>query len=533
MIKISLTSGNRQDRYAAVSVGEGGGIYFKNGAAGLTGADSSNTAAVVIDGNKKATSKIEEYFTLAEVTTYTITFTNGGTARVDDMEVKSAPAGVIVTIIADDAPAGTEFNGWTTTTEGVTFANANAATTTFTMPESSVTITASYQESAPDPEPEPEPDPEPEPEPEPDKYTLTFDFNGGGSAVYYIEAGEELADYIPEIGQEGYTFLGWDKLIPDTMPENDLTFKAMWKINQYTVTFNTDGGSAVESITLDYNEIITVPAAPTKEGYTFSGWYDLPARMPARDITVKAKWTKEPDIGPHPVIPANATPSQTTTTTTTTPSTTPTKVSITAEQTEDNSTGLSWDSVPDASSYSIYVKTADGYKLLQKTSKRAVDVIYTTSGKYYVSDGGSYTIYKYKNGSFVKVGTASESKAAKVTKANNVTVDFMVKYTKNGVLSTDEQSLKASQKIYYKPAVKLTAKKGSIVIKWADVPGAEKYRLFKLVNGKLRLVTETEKHNILISGTKAGKEYSYAVKALVDGKWTKVYTSDIVSVKAK
>ena len=388
-------------------------------------------------------------------------------------------------------------------------------------------------EPDPDPDPEPDPEPEPEPEPEPNKYTLTFDFNGGGSAVYYIEAGEELADYIPEIGQEGYTFLGWDKLIPDTMPENDLTFKAMWKINQYTVTFNTDGGSAVESITLDYNEIITVPAAPTKEGYTFSGWYDLPARMPARDITVKAKWTKEPDIGPHPVIPANATPSQTTTTTTTTPSTTPTKVSITAEQTEDNSTGLSWDSVPDASSYSIYVKTADGYKLLQKTSKRAVDVIYTTSGKYYVSDGGSYTIYKYKNGSFVKVGTASESKAAKVTKANNVTVDFMVKYTKNGVLSTDEQSLKASQKIYYKPAVKLTAKKGSIVIKWADVPGAEKYRLFKLVNGKLRLVTETEKHNILISGTKAGKEYSYAVKALVDGKWTKVYTSDIVSVKAK
>ncbi|MBP3854359.1 MAG: hypothetical protein IK990_01935, partial [Ruminiclostridium sp.] len=100
-------------------------------------------------------------------------------------------------------------------------------------------------------------------------------------------------------------------------------------------------------------------------------------------------------------------------------------------------------------------------------------------------------------------------------------------------LSTDEQSLKASQKIYYKPAVKLTAKKGSIVIKWADVPGAEKYRLFKLVNGKLRLVKETEKSGINFTGVTAGKNYTFAVKALVDGEWTDVCESDMVSVTAK
>ena len=88
-------------------------------------------------------------------------------------------------------------------------------------------------------------------------------------------------------------------------------------------------------------------------------------------------------------------------------------------------------------------------------------------------------------------------------------------------------------KIYYKPAVKATAAKGSITLKWNKVEGASKYRVFKVVDGKLKLLTEITKRSVKINGTKAGREYTYAVKAYIDGKWTKVYTTDLVSVTAK
>ena len=81
--------------------------------------------------------------------------------------------------------------------------------------------------------------------------------------------------------------------------------------------------------------------------------------------------------------------------------------------------------------------------------------------------------------------------------------------------------------------MKATSKNGAVTLKWNKVPGATKYRVYKYVNGSLKLITDTTKNAVRITGTKAGKKYSYAVKALVDGKWTKVYTSDIVSVKAK
>ncbi len=103
----------------------------------------------------------------------------------------------------------------------------------------------------------------------------------------------------------------------------------------------------------------------------------------------------------------------------------------------------------------------------------------------------------------------------------------------DGKLSEIADSYKVSVTAKYKPSVSLTANEGSITIRWSKVENVETYKVFKYVNGKLKLVTETAKRAIRITGTKAGKEYSYAVKALVDGKWTTVYTSDIVTVTAK
>ena len=122
-------------------------------------------------------------------------------------------------------------------------------------------------------------------------YTITFDTNGGS------DIGHITQDYGTQITapadptREGYTFIGWDKAIPATMPAGDMTITAQWRINQYTITFDTDGGSAVAPITQDYGTAITAPADPTREGYTFIGWDKaIPTTMPAENMTITAKW---------------------------------------------------------------------------------------------------------------------------------------------------------------------------------------------------------------------------------------------------
>lgn len=73
----------------------------------------------------------------------------------------------------------------------------------------------------------------------------------------------------------------------------DLTLTAKWQINRYTITFDTAGGSEVPSITQDYGTAITPPAAPTRTGYTFAGWdREIPTTMPAGDMTITARWTE-------------------------------------------------------------------------------------------------------------------------------------------------------------------------------------------------------------------------------------------------
>lgn len=71
----------------------------------------------------------------------------------------------------------------------------------------------------------------------------------------------------------------------------DRTFLAQWTVNQYTITFDTDGGTAIAPITQDYGTPITAPANPNKVGHTFAGWEtEIPETMPAENLTIKAKW---------------------------------------------------------------------------------------------------------------------------------------------------------------------------------------------------------------------------------------------------
>ena len=123
------------------------------------------------------------------------------------------------------------------------------------------------------------------------QYTIAFDTNGGSEIAPITQ------DYGTEITapdnptRKGYTFKGWDKEIPKTMPAENITVKAQWEINQYTITFDTNGGSEIAPITQDYGTEITAPDNPTRKGYTFRGWdKEIPETMPAENITITARW---------------------------------------------------------------------------------------------------------------------------------------------------------------------------------------------------------------------------------------------------
>ena len=196
----------------------------------------------------------KEYWAKWEINQYTITFdTNGGS------EIAPITQDYGTEITAPDNPTrkGYTFMGWDKEIPE-------------TMPAENITVKAQWEIN---------------------QYTIAFDTNGGSEIAPITQ------DYGTEITapdnptRKGYTFKGWDKEIPETMPAENITVKAQWEINQYTITFDTNGGSEIAPITQDYGTEITAPDKPTRKGYTFKGWdKEIPETMPAENITVKAQW---------------------------------------------------------------------------------------------------------------------------------------------------------------------------------------------------------------------------------------------------
>lgn len=127
-------------------------------------------------------------------------------------------------------------------------------------------------------------------------YTVTFQSEGGSEVASQIRANTP-ADRPADPTKEGYTFIGWyngeEKWNFADAVATDLTLTAKWQLNQYTITFDTAGGSEVAPITQDYGTTITAPANPAKTGYTFAGWdKTIPTTMPAGDMTITARWTE-------------------------------------------------------------------------------------------------------------------------------------------------------------------------------------------------------------------------------------------------
>ena len=195
----------------------------------------------------------KEYWAKWEINQYTVT-----------VKPENGKADIIIT-----QDYGTPITAPTLTREGYTFKGWDKEIPE-TMPAENITVKAQWEINP---------------------YTITFDTNGGSEIAPITQ------DYGTEITapdnptRKGYTFKGWDKEIPETMPAENITVKAQWEINQYTITFDTNGGSEIAPITQDYGTEITAPDNPTRKGYTFKGWdKEIPETMPAENITVKAQW---------------------------------------------------------------------------------------------------------------------------------------------------------------------------------------------------------------------------------------------------
>ena len=196
----------------------------------------------------------KEYWAKWEINQYTITFdTNGGS----EIAPITQDYGTKITTPADPTRKGYTFKGWDKEIPK-------------TMPAENITVKAQWEIN---------------------QYAITFDTNGGSEIAPITQDYGTKITTPADPTRKGYTFKGWDKEIPKTMPAENMTVKAQWEINQYAITFDTNGGSEIAPITQDYGTAITAPDNPTRKGYTFKGWdKEIPKTMPAENMTVKAQW---------------------------------------------------------------------------------------------------------------------------------------------------------------------------------------------------------------------------------------------------
>ena len=178
-------------------------------------------------------------------------------------------AGDAITAPADPTRTGYDFQNWDTQIPT-------------TMPAQNLTITAIWK---------------------PINYRITLNLDGGTLTVqiptsYTIED-DDITIAAPE--KEGYTFAGWRIGNEETTKINiaihngstgDKSYTATWTANQYTITFDTKGGSSIDGITANYGSAIVAPSAPQKTGYKFDGWdAPIPSTMPAQNLTFAAVWS--------------------------------------------------------------------------------------------------------------------------------------------------------------------------------------------------------------------------------------------------
>ncbi|XMB72031.1 leucine-rich repeat protein [Mycoplasmatota bacterium WC30] len=203
-----------------------------------------------------------------EIDTYIITFdSNGGTSQI---ELSDISYGSTIDL-AIPSKEGFYFGGWYL---GNTINDSQF--TSNSIVESNLTLYARWLEEA---------------------YSVTFvDYD---STILFTEKVEHgySANLPSNPTRIGYTFIGWDQ--SHLVITSDITLVAQYNVNQYTISFVSNEGSAVSDIYQDYDSAVIEPTEPTRLGYTFDAWYgDMElstaytfTTMPAEDIMLYAKWT--------------------------------------------------------------------------------------------------------------------------------------------------------------------------------------------------------------------------------------------------
>lgn len=211
---------------------------------GYTFAGWTPAVATTVTGNAT-------YKATYTVNSYTVTYVADGKT----FKTETYAYGAAVTPIAEvPSKTGYTFKGWTAIPS--------------TMPANNVTVTANFEVN---------------------KWTITYTVDGATyKTVSDVAYGTAITPESQPV-KEGYTFSGWQN-VPATMPDNNVTISGTFSINSYKVTYTVDG-KAYETQTYKYGEAITVVAEPKKEGYTFSGWGEVPAKMGAADVTIAGTFT--------------------------------------------------------------------------------------------------------------------------------------------------------------------------------------------------------------------------------------------------
>ena len=285
---------------------------------GFTAPDGKQFKAWSVGGSEKAVgdkitvianTTVTAVWENIPVVTYTVSFAaNGGTGTMTDVTGVSGE----YTLPANGftAPDGKQFKAWSV--GGVEKAAGDKITVT-----ANTTVTAVW-ENIPVV-----------------TYTVTFDANGGSVTPASAETtAEGKLTSLPTPTRSRYSFKGWytaasggTKITTDTVFSENITVYAQWTYSsggggggttRYTVSFETNGGSKVSSKTVTRNTAVSEPTAPTKDGYTFAGWYsdkelktayDFSAKV-TKSFTLYAKWTEkvaEPDKPTEPVEPTEPT----------------------------------------------------------------------------------------------------------------------------------------------------------------------------------------------------------------------------------
>ncbi|MHB1484207.1 MAG: fibronectin type III domain-containing protein [Saccharofermentanales bacterium] len=219
------------------------------------------------------------------------------------------------------------------------------------------------------------------------KYTVAFDSQGGSPVTSKVVIHDTVTAAPASPARTGYTFAGWFKeagcinewQFATEKVVADMTLYAKWSVIVLTVSFNSMGGSYVADKSADYDTLITPPAAPTRSGYAFVGWYlDSTYKSPwvfaSYKVTVSrtlyARWIASSVSG------------------------------MKAAANTYNSLKLTWTAVPGASYYMLYRATSSTGTYTLVTTQLATSATYTNIG---LATG---TTYYFKVRAYAMIGTA-------------------------------------------------------------------------------------------------------------------------------